>query len=276
MKIEELIKESIYHSPLALLTIKDKEKIELINSYLPFSSGFEIECNQIENVFDVNNFKAIPDIVHIQCDGYEQRYRIPNGIRGFICLYNICEQLKFNSELNPLSGIHYHIDMTHVVKSIQGINFPLVISENKDWILNELDSWEYMGTYNKREVSTGGAVWLRFPTYHKTAEFRCGEMSFDYEHLVKRIIHANDIVRRLTEKLLGVPYSQKGLEEIPDFTDVLEYLSVVDFPVENKLRALRTQLDEIENEKDVDDDEESTQSLEEIQRIINNRIRNGN
>ena len=116
-EVENIVKEMIYSSPLPLLSIKDEKIIDFVNSFLPYSTGFEIECNQGKN-FNVENFENIPDIISVNIDSSEQRFRVPNGIKGIICLYNICEQLKLNSEENPLSGIHYHVDMIDVNEEI--------------------------------------------------------------------------------------------------------------------------------------------------------------
>jgi hypothetical protein len=189
----------VYNNPLALLTLKDQRDIDIVDSYLPYSTGFEIECSKA-NTFKDKYFNLIPDIMSIDCDGGEQRYRIPNGINGLLCLYNICNQLKLHSMLNMGSGIHYHIDC-------RGTFSKLVehIGENptyKESILKKLDTWNYMGTYNPRDISDG-RKWVRMNSRYCTFEFRIGEMSFDYQVLVKRIIHANDIIRDLKREVTG-------------------------------------------------------------------------
>ena len=77
-----------------------------------YSTGFEIECSCKEDV----NFKAfrnIPNIIEADVNTCnEQRFRIPNGIEGLQCLFNISIVLKKEALLNPGSGIHYHIDCT--------------------------------------------------------------------------------------------------------------------------------------------------------------------
>jgi hypothetical protein len=184
---EKLILNSIYSNPLALMAVEDPDTIARINSYLPFSTGFEIECNQLPS-FDVTDFESIPYIMAVNCDSWEQRFRIPPGIKGFICLYSICEKLKTNSSLNLSSGIHYHIDMSDV-----GNEF-IFKPARKKHILEELDSWKYQGNYNDRRFSSSKGNWVRFPTYNNSVEIRIGEMSFDYRVLVKRIIHCNKLI----------------------------------------------------------------------------------
>lgn len=197
---KERIEDCIYKYPQSLLSFKHQPLIhDIVKDYLPYSTGFEIECSWKETKHNKqeNDFKDILNIVDVNCDGNEQRYRIPNGINGLICLEEISKLLKINSKLNPLSGIHYHVDMTDCFTLVN----QKFVDINRDWILKELDTWNYKGTYNNRNVSIGGSCWLRFSSEHKTAEFRCGEMTFEYEELVKCIISTNSIVKRLKEQL---------------------------------------------------------------------------
>lgn len=219
------IEESIYYFPLPLLNITNKRILSSIDEYLPYSTGFEIECHMNKDTFDIDKFKDIPNIIEVNCDSSEQRFRIPTGLNGLVCLYEICNQLKKNSLLNPGSGIHYHVDMTDCYDVLT----EEVIKDNGEWILTELDTWEYKGTYNSRNCNFSSSHhWLRFQECFKTGEFRIGEMSFDYEVLVKRIIHANKIIRRLKDAVSGSKeeYRIKQLEE------ELKQLQVVDVSTE--------------------------------------------
>lgn len=191
----DYINQLIRTNPLALLTIKSKEYLDYINKLLPFSTGFEIECGYGKE-YNLNAFKAIPYILDVSNDGGEQRYRIPTGLAGLICLYLISDQLKRNSALNLESGIHYHVDCTDCFSRFNEV----FLKEYKDYILSELDTWHYKGKYNSRDVGYG-AKWLRLSNEHKTLEFRCGEMTFDYSELVKNILHANQIVSNLKNLL---------------------------------------------------------------------------
>lgn len=204
---QELIEKCIYKNPLALLAIGDDvESIRLVNSYLPFTTGFEIECTQ-DPLFELSSFTNIPDIVNVNIDSSEQRFQIPAGISGFICLWHITEQLKTNSQLNYGSGLHYHIDFGETAcAKIRKVEY-----DKFKWILDELDSWKYIGTYNKRAI-TDSRTWVRVPTEHKTVEIRIGEMSFDYELIIKRIIHCNQIVMKMKQQLnVEVAISDEGI-----------------------------------------------------------------
>lgn len=241
-KIGELLK-----APLTLLTIKDKEVINQINNLIPYSTGFEIECNK-QNTYDIKNFESIPDIVHIQVDNGEQRYRIPNGIKGIICLHNICYQLRLNSELNYGSGIHYHIDCTDA-KKLHTDNKAL--DTNAGWILPELDKWGFRGLQSRGIGSTGR--WIR-TSYHNTLEFRIGNMSFDYNVLLKNIVSANTIVRRLKDQL-NVPPPK--FEE-PDAQKLITYyksLSIKTNHYEAKINKLKEDMDKLNKKDNVQEDE---------------------
>lgn len=172
----------------------DSEDVNKVgNYYLPYSTGFEIECEQGSS-FNVENFLNIPYILDVNVDSYEQRFRIPSGIKGIQCLYNISQELIKNSLLNKGSGIHYHIDFTDCFDSLNNDNIKL----NSDWILKELDTWEYKGNYNSRKCQFNTAHnWVRFQSCFNTMEIRIGEMTFDFSLLFKRIVHANQIARKL-------------------------------------------------------------------------------
>lgn len=254
MKIEELIEESIYTYPLALLSIKDKQLITKINEYLPYSIGIEIECNKSSN-FNLNRFTNIPDIMSVNIDDYEQRFRIPNGLCGLICLYNICNELKVNSELNFGSGNHYHIDMTYTYHLLSD----KFIKDNENWILKELDEWGYEGTYNRRTINfSANHNWMRFQNDFKTAEIRIGNMTFDYEVIVKRLIHACKIIRRLNLQLVNkehITYNKPDFEKLKSTIKYTTYNS--------KLEYLTAQLQNFKENIITDEDKKQ---------IIKNRI----
>lgn len=259
---ELLIRDMVNNHPLLLLTLKDEEEIMFVNFLLPFSIGIEIECNQKEDIFHLNNFNDIPNIMDVDCDRGEQRFRIPRGINGFLVLYHISEALKVFSELNPLSGIHYHVGVES--------NYPLLsseqgIKENKNWILKELETWEYKGTYNTKGMGAG-AYWLRTSqSQFKTLEFRLGEMTFDYELLVKRILHLSEIVKKYITNV-GGKFLINDKEKIRFPKEVLKFEPQIG-DIRTELASLYKSLNALDiEEKPIDDDEE------EMTRIINNRI----
>lgn len=260
----ELLEEIIYNAPLVLLTLDNKEMINLANDYLPYSTGFEIECHYGKD-YNVENFKKIPNILHVNNTSGEQRYRIPSGIKGMLCLYNISQQLKLNSELNPGSGVHIHVDMTDYTKEISN----KYILDNKEWVLNELDSWGYKGGYNSRRVGQGKGGWLGFRNSTGwdtgTAEFRCGEMTFEYKELLKNIISANSIIRRV-KAAHGLAYITPEIQDI-DAEPILAYSSITNLQeanvihLHNKLKELQLEIEELQPSK-----------YEEMMRVIKNRV----
>lgn len=214
---KELLTSTVYNNPIPLLSLVSKESIDYVNSLLPYSTGFEIECNYNKQ-YNIDNFKSIPNILAVNNDSSEQRYRIPNGLKGILCLYTISQQLAINSEENKGSGIHYHIDCTDCFEFIT----ERFLNENSEWILKELDTWNYQGTYNLRKVSKeSNHNWLRGNEQFKTMEFRIGEMTFDYKILIKRILHCNAIIKHLKDKL-GVPVKPSNYDI--NKLEILEYL----------------------------------------------------
>jgi len=181
------IKELLLENPLFLED--NPETNEVSDFYLPYSTGFEIECSKSEN-YNADNFKNIPNIMEYKFSESESRFRIPSGLQGFKCLFNITEALCENNLLNDESGIHYHIDFTDCFDNITDE----VIKEISGYVLSELDTWGYKGTYNRREILRSRA-WVRVHSTYKTLEFRIGEMTFDYSLIVQRIIHLNKICK---------------------------------------------------------------------------------
>ena len=180
--------------PLAL-DVEDKIVQKLALFYFPYSVGFEIETI----TSDIRIFDEIPYLIENKSSTSELRFRIPNGIKGIQCLFNISIYLKKYAELNPDSGIHYHIDCTDVYDLFT----PNFINDYSEYILTELDKWKYKGTYNPRLcVFSGSRNWVRFKDTLKTMEIRIGEMTFDYELLFERIRHSSEIVKTLKDKLL--------------------------------------------------------------------------
>lgn len=205
--LSKTIQDCINYNPVALLKINSKALLDKIDDVLPYSTGFEIECSPKYNSVDqlykdlkyVKVFESIENIVHVNCDANEQRFRIPKGINGLICLQEISKNLVKYLELNPGSGIHYHVDFTDCYDDLTS-DF---INKNSEWMLKELDSWNYKGTYNRRNCQFDTSHhWIRFQNSFKTMEIRIGEMTFDYQLLLKRILHANEIARKL-KSILG-------------------------------------------------------------------------
>jgi hypothetical protein len=198
------MRTAVFVAPHTLLSLPDKLK-RIANDLLPYSTGIEIECRRSDS-YKLLNFTNIPNIISIDNDDAEQRYHIPKGIKGMICLWEVCEQLQTNSLLDESSGIHYHIDMTDVIdnlhkkheytdKAWHRITNPIIIPNN-DWILKSLESWNYTGKYNDWRCSDIRTA-VRYSDEFNTLEIRIGEMTFDYEVILNRILHSQRIVRKL-------------------------------------------------------------------------------
>jgi hypothetical protein len=214
--LSKTIQDCINYNPVALLKINSKVLLEKIDDILPYSTGFEIECsprskyNRTENIAHkdleyVKAFKSIENIIDVNCDSSEQRFRIPPGLKGLICLQEISKNLIKYCELNPQSGIHYHIDFTDLYEDLSS-DF---VKKNSVWILKELEEWNYRGSFNTKDCQFNtGTFWVRFQRDFKTMEIRIGEMTFDYKLLLKRILHANEIARKL-KSILGTKEERK-------------------------------------------------------------------
>lgn len=273
---EKVLERYVRHTPLALLTVTDYESIMIVEELLPYSIGIEIECNSGSNP-NPQRFKAIPNILYVDATSTpniesEHRFRIPKGINGVMCLYNICEQLKVLCRTNPQSGIHYHVDMTDCY-SFLTVD---LIKTHSEWMLQQLDHWEYKGTYNSRGICGKGlsnGAWIRFQDGFKTAEIRIGEMSFEYEVLITRIIDCCRIIKKL-KSFLPTLYT-----EAPKFNpkEWIEYLSLSlsSIEIEDKIKAIRKKLGEINFSGIAATDSILTQtlSLQEANKVVKSRVK---
>ena len=191
-------------NPSLALTIPNIEEEAL--KLLPYSIGIEIECDNAPS-YKKSYFDEIPDLMENDSGHGELRFRIPSGIKGLICLYRIAE-LTTQHCLPSESGIHYHVDFSDEVVTKDGLKsyYDLCthsefVEENKEFVLQELDKWNYRGSYNSREMNYNHS-WVRFQSGFKTFEFRIGEMTFDYELLTERIFHISLICNLLKDKAL--------------------------------------------------------------------------
>lgn len=199
MTEHEIVKDCLISTPLIIKETNNPVVTRLINSMLSYDVGIEIECNQ-ESSYDIELFKNIPNIMEVGSSKEEQRFRIPSGVNGAICLYEITEILKINCTEAFNAGIHYHIDFTDCYHLLT----QKVIDDNSEWMLKELDTWGYKGTYNPRSCGQNSRKnWVNFQSCFKTMEIRIGEMSFDYSLIMTRIIHLNEIARRLKKIMIS-------------------------------------------------------------------------
>ncbi len=207
------LKEAILKDPNI---IQDEENVkELALDLIPYSTGFEIECL----VSETAPFQNLELMDYSYSSDGEIRFRIQNGLKGFLQLKQISDTLLEYGNLNPNSGIHYHIDFTDKwdVDLIRR-----TIPSCSSWILEELDTWEYKGTYNSREISINNySTWVKFNNLH-TMEFRLGNMTFDYDILATRIIHCNDIARRFKKAMSLMSCLPDGRYESLNINNILK------------------------------------------------------
>lgn len=176
-------------NPLSLISLSENEKKKIENLF-PFSVGMEVEtCPLLEDYKSIIRIKGDFEkvgLLDLDINNCEQRFRFCNGLKGAIQVYDVCKLLHEHMYFNEGSGIHYHIDFTDMWEELERDEL-----KNQDWILEELDKWDYKGSYNKRGISPNGN-WIRWNGL-KTLEFRIGNMSFDYREIIRRIISAQSI-----------------------------------------------------------------------------------
>lgn len=194
------IEEAIYKFPHLLDNIKSSKIINAIDNLLPYSHGIEFECLK-KPKYNLKHFQNIPHIMDIDTDNMEQRYRIPSGIKGLICLYHICERMREYSIVDLASSNHYHTDMTDVANQTHNYykenrNNTEFQEANNNWIIEELKSWETAKNYNNAKID----YWYKYNDIG-TLEIRIGEPTFEYEIIVRRLIQCANLVRKLKSNL---------------------------------------------------------------------------
>lgn len=220
------VREMIRSNPLQLAYLKDKHLIAYANSLWPYSIGMEFEC-RLSSEVTANSWHHNPEEQKWQLDrnllichkGFktvattkhddEHRFRVTSGIYGFIALYKLSAFLKEHYVENTGSGVHYHVDCTdipHFANTYKDENIYYFhfnsqgfMSQVQPWVLKALKSWNYKGTFNKWELSSNKEA-VRFHGKYSTIEYRIGEMTFDYELLLKRIMHAQHITQRIKKE----------------------------------------------------------------------------
>lgn len=161
---------------------------------LPFSTAIEIECD-FKDSFNEKVFENIPFLISSSVTS-EIAVRFDRGIKGMISLYLVAEYLKLHAEINPLSGIHVHVDFTDC--------YDAVLSNHKkedlnDKILNFFDSWN-TSSGQKRNVGYEQKLnWINFRKYYKTMEIRICDMTFEYIELLERL-HSACYISNIVKK----------------------------------------------------------------------------
>lgn len=210
-----MIKDAVRQCPLSLVNIQGHS---YVNNILPYSTGIEmsIESTPFFDESIYKNFKNKPvtrylgnimeiiktefNLIDCDIDSNESKFRIKPGIEGMISLYNLCEFLKQYAIFNPSdkAGNHYHIDCSEIDSFWEFSSF--ITLTNNEWALDSLKSWNYKGSYNPYRITSRKDGVISFRERFSTIEFRLGESSFDYSLIIKRIIHAQNIVKKLKQQ----------------------------------------------------------------------------
>lgn len=217
------LRECVLTNPGGLSFLPKKVR-NLALSYIPYSTGIEIECGYkslLGYSASLGNSVGKINLLNYDLTNYEQTFRLRQGEKGLLELEKITDILKEYFLLNPGSGIHYHIDMTDIQELINWDEMQWTTGEwsragEFEWILKELDTWEYTGKYNKRMIGTSKNAWIRMCSLYKTMEFRIGEMTFDYQLIVKRILHCQSIVKRFKKQIIAKGVGTIRIQETSD------------------------------------------------------------
>lgn len=199
----KVMRANIQSSPSLLCSLPFNLQREA-DAYLPYETGIEIECHCIDPWELDKQLRKIDGILEASSESDEVRIRLTTGIRGMRALEQALVIITERCQLNPGSGIHYHIDCRGCFGNI--LEFSMVkIRRDDNWILKALDSWNYKGNYNSRSIGECKSHWVRLCKTYLTLEFRIGEMTFDYTLILQRIKSAQNIVHKIKELSLMSP-----------------------------------------------------------------------
>ncbi len=205
-------RDAVYKCPLFLS--QDERFRAIADQMLTRSIGIEFEATvKIDHKIVLTTLaEKIPNIMDVDIDLLEQRFRIPPGIKGMLCLWEICELMKEYC-IPTDSGIHYHVDCPEfdLFEKISLDYSPLT-----QWMLDSVKCWNYKGTANKWVVSYQRTA-IKLHKDYRTIEYRIGEMSFDYELIIKRILHANNITNKAISSLKSLIKTKAEKSTLPKY-----------------------------------------------------------
>ena len=221
-EVEASIVEVLSKTPLLL---EENDQVDKVASILlPYYTGIEFEIERGDN-FDIEIFRHIPNILEIKIDNDEQRYKLTNGIEGLKALYRLCDNLKEYCNPDYKSNIHYHIDFTDTFQFVNHESIKL----SSEFILTELDKWNTINVAKeKREVKLDcKGNWVNFRNFFKTMEVRIGEQTFEYELIIKRILHLQEIAKQVKIMMEGqyYKYLPKKKHEKPKVDNIEEIIN---------------------------------------------------
>lgn len=218
-----MMREGIKSFPSSLLHLPSPLK-KIAAKSLPYSVGIEVECEAKQGMTGIGQTFIHEQVckefilqktgqgwyaflMDIKFSTFEYTFRVRKGIDGLIGMYIMCEFLIYHCNLNPMSGIHYHVDMSDLDWYKINENWPMLLTSPMvkryipNRIIESLESWNYKGEYNTKGVGTQKGYWVAYRDHFKSLEFRIGEMTFDYSVMSKRAIHACEITRKLKQEI---------------------------------------------------------------------------
>lgn len=198
------LRDCVFHNPLGLSCLPSKTR-QLANKYLPRETGVEIEILTLpfDDAGSLGAQILQIGLVELSASNQEFRFQLHSGEKGMIELYKVCQLLKKYFRLNLGSGIHYHTSSLLVP---DGYYHDIARKASQyEWVLKELDTWDYKGSFNARTIRASKDAWVAMRFDKKTFEYRIGEMTFDYEVMIRRIVHVHSLTKRIERQFYHNP-----------------------------------------------------------------------
>jgi len=169
-----------------------------LKAFKEYSPLFENSHERDEIAFWLNHRYEQPSI-------NEHRISLKNytSLNG---LYNLLADMQKYCFLNEGSGIHIHVDFSKYAYEYNDV--VNAITKNMSKIRKIFDpnnekEFSYDGVEDRHKYSE----WVKInrPSTEYTIEFRLGDMTFDYEEIVRWIIGCNSFVKEIYS-LIGINY----------------------------------------------------------------------
>lgn len=174
----EIEYDGIWHNYL------EKELIKTKNA-LSFNSGID------GGVTDGSNERYL---MHERLR--ENRLRI-NGHRGLVALHFLLEEMnRTNSIMTVNSGMHFHIDLTHIIRKKSVDPDWSFVGESQLQIIYDIFEIKNRSMHIRSEI--------RFPTEFNTMEWRMGSPILNYSRLAIEIltaIHVTNVIMKKNKQI---------------------------------------------------------------------------
>lgn len=214
--------------PILKATCQNRKYFDkIINSFLPFKIGMEVECigslsEQMEgnDYFDNEKMATILDCFSFSDNrnNYQKEKEMCenricfNGHKQVIALSRFCALLSQHCIIDELGGIHYHFDFPEVKLLGEDSHLMQEIKKACETKLDKIDYiLQYKGFFNPKIVKIDSKpCWINIRKYFGTIEIRIAGPKFDYKKILTEIIALSNIILEIRKNIKLSQYRLKN------------------------------------------------------------------